>query len=219
MSTSRLVLVSLLGLSAATLPAIAQEPANFGFGHPATPEEIKGWNVDVRPDGTGLPPGGGTAAQGREIYNQRCASCHADDLKGPMGALVGGKGTLATDKPLRTVGSYWPYATTLWDYVRRAMPFDAPRSLSDDEVYAVAAYVLFRNDIIGENDTMNATTLPQVEMPNRDGFYPDTRPDVFNPPCQHDCKRAAAGQQTRQPGNAPSGTAGQTGIGGGGSPQ
>ena len=213
MSTFRLALAATIALATA-LPAMAQDPARFGFGRPATPEEIKGWNVDARPDGAGLPPGSGTAVQGREVYNQRCVACHGEDLKGQVGgALVGGKGSLGTDKPLRTVGSYWPYATTLWDYVRRAMPFDAPRSLSDDEVYAVSAYVLFRNDIIGENDAMNEQTLPQVKMPNRDGFYPDPRPDVFDPPCEHNCKQATVKPET--PGSAPSGTAEQTGIGGG----
>jgi cytochrome c len=218
MSTSRLALATAVAILAAALPSLAQEPAHFGFGRLATPDEIKGWNVDARPDGTGLPPGSGTVAQGREVYNQRCASCHAEDLNGPMGALAGGMGTLKSDKPLRTVGSYWPYASTLWDYVRRAMPFDAPRSLSDDEVYAVSAYVLFRNGIIGENETMDAKTLAQVKMPNRDGFYPDPRPDVFNPPCQHDCKEGVDRQKVQPPSKTRSGT-GDTGVGGGGSPQ
>lgn len=182
-------IIALCASAVCALPGTANAQGRFGFGHEATQEEIGGWDIDARPDGSGLPEGSGTVAQGHEVYNARCSSCHAEDLNGPMGALVGGIGSLNTDKPLRTVGSYWPYATTLWDYVFRSMPFDAPQSLTADEVYAVSAYVLFRNGIIKEDEVMNAKALPQVKMPNRDGFFPDDRPDVFNTACRQDCKR------------------------------
>jgi cytochrome c len=148
---------------------------------PATDAEIKAKDYTVLPDGTGLPPGHGDAAAGKAIYIEKCRDCHSEKGEGKQGqypALVGGKGSLATKSPVKTVGSLWPYATTLFDYVRRAMPYDHPRSLSDDQVYAVSAYVLFMNGIVGENEEMNAKTLPQVKMPNRDGFVPDARPDV-----------------------------------------
>lgn len=208
-----------VALAVAAGAAHAQDQ-RYGFGHALSDAEIAGWNIDVRPDGIGLPAGRGEVAQGRAVYAQRCASCHGEDLKGAMGALVGGKGTLGTDKPLRTVGSYWPYATTLYDFVHRAMPFDAPQSLTPDEVYAVSAYILFENQIIGENDVMNATTLPQVAMPNRNGFYgPDPRPDVFNVPCRTDCKQAAPRREVERATGTGASGAPTTGVGGGGSPQ
>lgn len=123
------------------------------------------------PSGSGLPPGSGTAKQGAAVYAAKCVACHGANGGGkPADALVGGIGTLASAAPLRTVGSYWPYATTLFDYVRRAMPYDRPMSLTNDEVYAVSAYILSLNGIIPEEATMNAKTLPKVEMPNRSGF-------------------------------------------------
>lgn len=201
------------------IPAHALAQERFGFGREATAHEIEGWNIDARPDGVGLPQGSGTAAQGRDIYNARCVACHAEDLDGPMGALAGGIGSLAAEKPLRAVGSYWPYATTLWDYVYRAMPFDAPQSLSADEVYAVSAYVLFRNGIIKEDEVMNADTLARVKLPNRDGFYDDPRPDVFNTACQHDCKQGGQRPVQGPPPGQSDTTGGATGIGGGASSQ
>jgi S-disulfanyl-L-cysteine oxidoreductase SoxD len=155
----------------------------FGFGQPASPEEIAGWDIDIAPDGTGLPPGSGTVAQGKALYERLGAKCHGAKGEGGDGVppLVGGIGTLATDKPVKTVGSYWPYATTLFDYIRRAMPADRPQSLKPDEVYALCAYLLSLNGIVGEDAVMDATTLPQVVMPNHAGFTnPDPRPDVFN---------------------------------------
>jgi cytochrome c len=130
----------------------------------------------VFPDGQGLPAGSGTVASGRAIYARACASCHGADGRGQSAPpLTGGRGSLASSRPLQTIGSFWPYATTLWDYVNRAMPPERPGSLSGNEVYAVSAYVLWMNGIIAENDVMSATTLPRVVMPNRNGFVPDPR--------------------------------------------
>jgi len=165
---SRLVTVSasLLVLSSA---ALAEGP---GLGRVATPDEIASWDVSIGPDGAGLPPGRGTPKQGETVFAKKCVACHGEKGAGkPNDQLVGGRGSLSGEQaPVKTVGSFWPYATTLFDYVRRAMPLNAPKSLSDDEVYAVSAYILQLNGIIGEADAMDAQTLPQVQMPNRDGF-------------------------------------------------
>ncbi|HSB34254.1 MAG TPA: cytochrome c [Nitrospirota bacterium] len=183
MSTSKL-LTALVLLAAACggphiptteyLPSHTRENQSFSgpnLGQEVKSEEIAAWDISIPPDGSGLPPGSGTAAEGEAVYNAKCASCHgAEGIKGPADTLVGGIGTLATKKPLKTVGSYWPYATTLFDYIRRAMPFNAPQSLSNDEVYAVSAYLLCLNGIIDPEMRMDAKTLPQVKMPNRDGF-------------------------------------------------
>jgi mono/diheme cytochrome c family protein len=159
-------------------PAAAQLPT-YGVGRPPTAEEVRAWDLTIRPDGQGLPPGRGTAALGKPIYAERCAACHGETGEDPKySRLVGGHGTLATDKPIRTIGSFWQYAPTLWSYIRRAQPYDNPGSLTPDQVYAVTAYLLHRNGIIGEQDVMDATTLPRVQMPNRDGFVSDPRPDV-----------------------------------------
>jgi len=157
--------------------ALAQSP--YGIGHVATPEEIAGWNIDVGRDGSGLPPGSGTVSHGHDIFAQQCAACHGDKGEGAVGdRLVGGQGTLATAKPVRTVGSYWPYAPTLFDYIRRAMPQNAPQSLSNDDVYAVSAYILSMNGIVPADATLDAKSLAAIRMPNRDGFGGDPRPDV-----------------------------------------
>jgi S-disulfanyl-L-cysteine oxidoreductase SoxD len=159
-------------------PGAAQLPT-YGVGRPPTAEEVQAWDLTIPPDGQGLPPGTGTAALGKAIYAERCASCHGERGEGgKYDRLVGGHGTLATDKPIRTIGSFWQYAPTLWSYIRRAQPVDEPGSLTVDQVYAVTAYLLHLNGIIGELDVMDAKTLPQVKMPNRDGFVPDPRPDV-----------------------------------------
>lgn len=132
-------------------------------------------DIDVRADGAGLPPGSGSVAQGGQVYAAQCAACHGATGKNPViGAirLTGGQGTLATPSPVRTVGSYWPYATTLFDYIRRAMPFPAPQSLTPSEVYAVSAYILNLNGIVPSDAVLDAGTLPAVRMPNRDGFIP-----------------------------------------------
>jgi S-disulfanyl-L-cysteine oxidoreductase SoxD len=141
------------------------------LGRPATPAEIAGWDISIAPDGAGLPPGSGTAVTGAIVYAQKCQACHGEKGAGqPNDRLVGGHGTLAGKGPTRTMGSYWPYATTVFDYVRRAMPYATPRTLSDEDVYAVTAYLLHLNGIIAETDAMNAETLPKVKMPNRDNF-------------------------------------------------
>jgi mono/diheme cytochrome c family protein len=149
-------------------PSISKGP---GLGQPATAAEIALLDIGIPPSGAGLPAGSGDARAGAKVYAAKCQSCHGDKGAGkPADALVGGQGTLASSNAVRTVGSYWPYATTLFDYTRRAMPVTAPRSLSNDEVYAVTAYVLHLNGIISEDHTLNAQTLPAVKMPNRDGF-------------------------------------------------
>ncbi|HLK70218.1 MAG TPA: cytochrome c [Bryobacteraceae bacterium] len=163
----------------ATAAALFGQSPKYGVGRAPTPEELRNWDVSISPTGAGLPSGSGTAAAGREIYTNRCSKCHGANGEGRDSVpLAGGKGTLKNPKPLRTVGSYWPYATTIWDYVNRAMPFNNPGLLSHDQVYSVTAYILFLNGIVAENDVMDARTLPKVRMPNRDGFVRDPRPDV-----------------------------------------
>ncbi len=157
----------------------------YGFGQPATLEQMAGWDIDIASDGKGLPPGSDSVAQGEALFAQLGAKCHGAKGEGTDAApaLVGGIGSLATDKPVKTVGSYWPYATTLFDYIRRAMPADKPQSLSPDEVYALCAYLLHLNGIVPADAVMDAKTLPQVVMPNHAGFTsPDPRPDVFDAP-------------------------------------
>src|SRR5262245_31768539 len=174
---SAIVFVALV--AAATVSA--QSPA-YQVGRTPTPEEIRERGSAIAPDGAGLPQGSGTVAAGQELFAAQCARCHGPAGEGDIGArLVGGQGTLATPRPLKTVGSFWPYATTLWDYVNRAMPFDRPGLLEPPEVYAAVAYVLNLNGIIAEDQVMDATSLPKVKMPNRDGFVPDARPDVPKP--------------------------------------
>ncbi len=167
-----------LAVLASSVPLAAQSPT-FGVGRPATTEEIRDLGVAIAPDGGGLPEGSGTVAAGRDVFVAQCARCHGPKGEGDVGpALAGGQGTLRTARPLKTVGSYWPYATTLWDYINRAMPFDKPGLLRPSEVYAVAGYILNLNGIIGDADVMDSKSLPKVKMPNRDGFVADPRPDV-----------------------------------------
>ena len=150
-------------------------PRRFGFGREASPERVAMWDIDVRPDGTGLPPGSGTVAEGREIYMVQCVACHGPTgTEGPNDRLVG---TEEWDlyPTGRAIGNYWPYATTLYDYIRKAMPQLTPGVLSDDEVYAVIAYLLYLNELVPEDAVMNAETLPEVEMPARDRFVVDDR--------------------------------------------
>jgi cytochrome c len=181
------------GLGAGVVAAVSIGPGIaqplYSFGTAATPAETQPWDIDIKPDGSGLPPGHGSVAQGKKVYQGQCSACHGDHGQGGIGSqLVGGKGTLDTNYPVRTVGSYWPYATTLFDYVRRAMPFNAPQSLTADQTYAVITYILHLNGIVPKDAVMNAQTLPKVKMPNRDGFIrPDPRPDVRNIPCEHRC--------------------------------
>jgi S-disulfanyl-L-cysteine oxidoreductase SoxD len=166
-------------LGAVILAACATQSGAPGpdLGRAATAEEVAARDISIPPGGAGLPAGGGTARQGAVVYAAKCVSCHGDKGAGkPADALAGGIGTLATAKPVRTVGSYWPHATTLFDYVRRAMPLREPLSLTSDEVYAVSAYVLYLNGIVGEEERMDAKTLPLVKMPNRDGFVDGWKP-------------------------------------------
>jgi mono/diheme cytochrome c family protein len=151
--------------------AFAQSP---NLGKPISPEDLASWDISIGPDGAGLPPGSGTAKQGEAVFAEKCQACHGAKGAGqPNDRLVGGQGSLPGDKPaVKTVGSYWPYATTLFDYVRRAMPYVESKTLSPDEIYAVAAYILNLTGVIGDTDVINAQTLPDVKMPNRDGFIP-----------------------------------------------
>jgi cytochrome c len=154
--------------------ASAQSP---NLGKPISQEELASWDISIGPDGAGLPPGSGTVEQGAAVFAAKCQACHGDKGAGqPNDRLVGGQGTLAGDRPAdKTVGSYWPYATTLFDYIRRAMPLNRSKSLTNDEVYAAVAYLLNLNSVIGDNATMDAQTLPKVMMPNRDWFITFTR--------------------------------------------
>jgi S-disulfanyl-L-cysteine oxidoreductase SoxD len=170
-SRSLFAVAALLGLSSA---ALAEGPE---LGRLATTDEIASWDISIDPSGAGLPPGSGTPTQGEAVYAEKCAACHgANGVGKPNDQLVGGRGSLSGNQaPIKTVGSFWPYATTLFDYVRRAMPLTAPKSLSDDQVYAVAAYILHLNGIIGDAEVMDAQSLPKVQMPNRDGFISFSR--------------------------------------------
>jgi len=165
--------------TAPSAPARKPAPKGPALGVPATPAQVHALDVSIGPDGAGLPPGSGTASQGEAIYNTKCIACHGPQGSGTVNdRLVGGEKTLATPAPVKTLGSYWPYATTVFDYVRRAMPYPTPHSLTDPEVYALTAYLLSLNGIIGKDDVMDAATLPKVQMPNRGNFimaYPDRR--------------------------------------------
>lgn len=175
---SRIAVAACLALLAGAAAAFGQSP-KYGAGRPATPAEIRDAGPAIAPDGTGLPEGSGTAAVGREVFLAVCARCHGDKGEGGVGPrLAGGQGSLATARPVKTVGSFWPYATTVWDYINRAMPFDQPGKLKPSEVYALVAYILQLNDLVGLNDVMDAKSLPKIKMPNREGFVADPRPDV-----------------------------------------
>ena len=168
-----LITTFVLALSFGSSAAFAQAP---NLGKPIDPAEITAWDISILPDGTGLPPGSGTPAQGAPIYAQKCAMCHGIDGKGGVNAAVVGGGPIKDMESAKTIANFWPYATTLFDFTRRAMPWQQPKTLTNDEVYALTAYILALNKLIGENDEMNAKTLPKVKMPNRDGFiirFPD----------------------------------------------
>lgn len=170
--------------------ATTQEPkTRYGIGTGATATEIRGWDIDVTPDGAGLPAGSGSVAQGRAIFGAKCAACHgAGGEGGASSRLVGGKGSLTTQKPVATIGSFWPYATTVYDYINRAMPFDKPQSLVPQEVYALTAFLLHQNGVVGADAVLDAQSLPKIAMPNRNGFTsPDPRPDVMTVRCLQDC--------------------------------
>lgn len=196
MSSSRnIVLILGTVLLAATGLADAAEPGPFGYGRAATPEQIAGWDIDVRgEDGAGLPLGKGTVNRGEEIYPEQCATCHGTfgEGEGRFPKLVGGVGSLRDERPEPTVGSYWPFAPTLWDYINRAMPMAAPHTLSADDVYALTAYILSLNDLVPPDFVADRNSLPRVKMRNRDNFiWTDPRPDTAAKSCMNDCSNAA----------------------------
>ena len=157
------------------------EQRPFNLGSIATAEQVAGWDIDVRPDGLGAPIGAGTAIDGESVYTDRCASCHGDfgEAVDNWPALVGGEGTLSSHDPVKTTGSYWPYASTMYDYIYRAMPFGEAQSLSPDETYQIVAYLLYMNDIIDDEFELNQENIGKIEMPNQNGFIlPDPRPDA-----------------------------------------
>ena len=186
-------------------PSIPDNPVQvagyYGVGNAASPEEIAGWDIDIRPDGLGLPDGSASAEDGEMLYEDQCAVCHGSFGEGVdrYPVLAGGEGTLTEFRPEKTVGSYWPYASTLWDYIHRAMPFAAPQSLSDQEVYAITAYVLYLNDLVDYKFVLTRDNLASIEMPNRDGFFVDDRPDTSNEACMNNCKDAASIRITSEP--------------------
>ena len=168
-----LIFAAVLALALGSSAAFAEGP---NLGKAIGPAEIAAWDISILPDGTGLPPGSGTPAQGAPIYAQKCFMCHGENAKGGVNAALVGGGPIKNMESAKTIANFWPYATTVFDYIRRAMPWQQPRSLTNEEVYALTAYILALNKLIGENDTMNAETLPKVRMPNRDGFiirFPD----------------------------------------------
>ncbi|KAE9631467.1 c-type cytochrome [Parasedimentitalea maritima] len=183
------VIASLMTLLAA--PAYSEA---YGLGRPALPEEVAAWDLDVSPDGTGLPAGSGSVLDGEEIFAEQCAVCHGDFAEGVGNwpKLAGGAGTLDHEDPLKTVGSYWPYLSTTWDYVNRSMPFGNAQSLEPDEVYAIVAYILYSNDLVDEDFVLNKENFLEVEMPNAGGFILDDRAEAeyvnFNDACMTNCK-------------------------------
>lgn len=194
MSRSLKALAILLALVA--MPAGAQDkPKRFGFGTAATAEQIAGWNIDVRgPDGAGLPPGKGNVAAGEELYMAQCAACHGEfgEGAGRYPELIGGRGTLKSDDPRKTIDSYWPHGPGLYDYIFRAMPFGAPQSLTPDEVYSIVAWLLNQGDLWPADKELDAAALRAIKLPNRDGFIAggDPRPDVKPDTCMTNCRKA-----------------------------
>jgi cytochrome c len=190
---SRSVSLALLLVLMAT-PAMAQSrPRHYAIGQPATSEEIAGWDIDVRPDGQGAPAGKGSVKDGEKIYLERCAACHGEfgESAGRWPQLAQGKGTLASHDPVKTVGSYYPYLSSVFDYIRRAMPFGDAQSLTNDELYAVTAYVLSLNDIVDDNFVLSKESWNKVKMPNEGGFFDDDRQKAeksfWAKPCMKDC--------------------------------
>lgn len=179
----------LAGMLAGT--AHASDRSFHNVGRTPSAEEIKSWDIDVRPDGQGAPAGHGTATEGERVYLVKCASCHGEfgEGGGRFPVLIGGFDSLKRDRPEKTIGSYWPYASTIFDYIKRAMPFGDAQSLNNDEVYSLTAYLLYMNDVIGDDVAVTAANIGTIEMPNRDNFYEDDRPDAQTPgaPCMKDC--------------------------------
>ena len=192
--------VFFLSAMMAAMPASAKD-GQYGIGTPATASEIAGWDIDIRPDGKGLPAGSGSVEDGEMMYEEKCASCHGSfgEGVGRYPVLSGGEGTLTEERPEKTVGSYLPYASTLWDYIHRAMPFAQPQSMTDEEVYAITAYVLYLNDLVEDDFVLTADNLASIEMPNRDGFFFDDRPDTSNTGCMKNCKDPASVKFTSEP--------------------
>ena len=184
-----LIAIALAGFALPDRAHAQGYPSKFDFGTAASTQEVAAVAIAIAPDGKGLPEGKGDYATGKRVYETTCSACHGANLQGvaglpnmPAGAalrLIGGRGTLTTKNPVMTVESYWPYATTLFDYVRRAMPFQAPGSLTADEIYAVSAYILAEGNVIDKAVVLDAATLVGVQMPNRDAFIPDPRPELF----------------------------------------
>lgn len=185
----------LLVAASLTFPAVSAQADTFGLGRPALPEEIAAWDLDVSPDGTGLPVGSGDALDGEEIFANKCAACHGDFAEGigNWPKLAGGADTLDRDDPLKTVGSYWPHLSTAYDYIKRSMPYGDAGTLTDDEVYAIVAYILYSNDLIEDDFVLSDKTFFEVEMPNADGFILDDRATTeyaqwSGEPCMENCK-------------------------------
>lgn len=176
------------------LGATSVQAGKYNLGRVATPEEVKGWDIDIRPDGQGLPEGKGTVAQGDKIFQEQCAACHGDFAEGRdrWPVLAGGQGTLKSSRPEKTIGSYWPYLSTVYDYIYRAMPFGNSQSLSPDEVYALTAYLLYMNDIVPEDFELSRSNFTSIHLPNEKNFVADPRPDIARKsagdPCMRDCK-------------------------------
>jgi cytochrome c len=184
-------------LIASTLIAGPAAAEKFGLGREALPEEIAAWDIDVRPDGHGLPVGSGTVEEGEVLYTEQCAMCHGDfgEAVGRWPVLAGGDGSLASEDPVKTVGSYWPYLSTVYDYVHRAMPFGNAQSLSDDEVYAITAYILNLNFLVDYDFELSNENFAEVAMPNEDNFFMDDRLEAefgefIREPCMENCKDA-----------------------------
>jgi S-disulfanyl-L-cysteine oxidoreductase SoxD len=178
---SSCVTLTILAL-AACAAAFAQAPTYSNVGRAPTKEEIQAWNQSIGPEGKELPPGSGTAKEGEKIFGEKCAACHGPAGEGSQLAprLVGGRGPLNTPTPSRTLANYWPFATTIWDYINRAMPPKQQSSLSASDVYALTAFILNRNEIIAETQVIDAASLPKVKMPNRDGFTPQNLGDIHD---------------------------------------
>ena len=187
-------------IGGATMLSAQTKPGPYGVGRAATPEEVAGWDIDIRPDGHGLPAGKGTVRAGEALYNERCAACHGEfgESAGRWPLLAGGAGSLASHDPVRSVGSYWPYASTVMDYIRRAMPFGDAQSLGPDELYAVTAYVLYLNDVIRDEDfELNERNFASIRLPNEPHFVDDDREVAEKAfwqesPCMKDCAPAPA---------------------------
>jgi cytochrome c len=188
------LLAGLIAVAPLAAPAWASERANrpeVGYGQPISEADLALWNIDIAtPTGGNLPAGEGTVAAGKQVFEQKCVACHGENAAGGSvyGTMVGGIGSMIKSPRVLTPGSMYPYAPILFDYVRRAMPMDAPQSLSADEVYAVAAYIYNLNGLVPEDFKMNAETMPKIAMPNRDGFIKDDRPDTKAERCMSDCK-------------------------------